>query len=75
MTQIAINSRISNTTRISSYFANFDRKPNLFEQELEHVAADLVMNRVKRLKDIKDNIQKMQLKSEKYINKKRKKDS
>ena len=30
------------------------------------------MTRVKRLKDIKDNIQKMQLKFEKYVNKKRK---
>ena len=31
------------------------------------------MNRIKKLKNIRDNIQKMQLKSEKYINKKRKK--
>ena len=32
------------------------------------------MNRIKRFKNIKENIQKMHLKSEKYVNKKRKKD-
>ena len=33
------------------------------------------MNRVKKLKNIKENIQKIQLRSEKYVNKKRKEDS
>ena len=75
MTQIAMNSRVSNTTKISSYYVNFGKESNLFKQELKHVAADLIMNRVKRLKDIKDNIQKMQLKSRKYVNKKRKEGS
>ena len=75
MTQIAMNSRVSNTTKISSYFVNFGKKSNLFKQELDHVSADLIMNRVKRLKDIRDNIQKMQLKFKKYVNKKRKEDS
>ena len=72
MTQIAMNSRVSNTTKISSYYANFGKESNLFEQELKHVVADLIMNRVKKLKNIKDNIKKMQFKSEKYVNKKRK---
>ena len=74
MTQIAKNSRVSNTTKISSYFVNFGKEPNLFGQELDHVSADLVMNRVRKLKDIRDNIQKMQLKSKEYVNKKRKED-
>ena len=74
MAQIAMNSRVSDTTKVSSYYVNFDKKSNLFEQNLEHVATDLVMNRVKRFKNIKDNIQKMQLKFEKYVNKKRKED-
>ena len=34
MTQIAMNSRVSNVTKISLYFANFDRELNLFEQKL-----------------------------------------
>ena len=73
MAQIAMNSKISNTTKISFYFANYERESNLFEEELKHVSADSVMNRVKRLKDIRENIQKMHLKFEKYVNKKRKK--
>ena len=75
MIQIAMNSRVSNTTKISSYFVNFKKKPNLFEQELDHVSADLIMNRVRKFKDIRDNIQKMQFKSKEYVNKKRKEGS
>ena len=56
VTQIAINSRVLNTTKISSYFVNYDRKPNLFGQELHHVSANLTMNRIKKFKDIKNNI-------------------
>ena len=33
MIQIAMNSKIFDTTRISSYYANFEREFNLFEQE------------------------------------------
>ena len=73
MTQIAMNNKISNMTKISSYFANHGRELNLFEKELKHVSADSIMNCVKKLKDIKENIQKMHLKFEKYVNKKRKK--
>ena len=73
--QIAMNSKISNTTKISFYFVNHERKLNLFERKLKHVSVDSAMNRVKKLKNIKENIQKMHLKSEKYVNKKRKKDS
>ena len=73
MIQIAINNKVSDTTKILFYFINFERESNLFEQEQQHVSADLIINRIKKLKDIRDNIQKMQLKSEKYINKKRKK--
>ena len=75
MTQIAMNNRVSNTTKILSYFVNFKKKSNLFEQELDHVSADLIMNRVRRLKDIRNNIQKMQFKFRRYVNKKRKEDS
>ena len=74
MTQIAMNSKISDTIKISSYFVNFERELNLFEQEQQQVSTDFIMNWIKRFKNIRDNIQKMQLKSEKYVNKKRKKD-
>ena len=70
MTQIAMNSRVSNTTKVSSYFINFGRELNLFEQELQYVSTDLILNRIKRFKNIKSNIQKMQLKFERYVDKK-----
>ena len=73
MIQIAMNSKISNTTKISFYFANHERELNLFERELKHVSADSAMNWIKKLKNIKENIQKMHFKFEKYVNKKRKK--
>ena len=75
MIQIAMNSKVSNTTKISSYFVNFGKESILFKQELKHVVADLIMNRVKKLKNIKNNIQKMQFKFKKYVNKKRKENS
>ena len=73
MTQIAMNNKISNIIKISSYFVNHERESNLFERKLKHISANSVINRVKRLKNIKENIQKMHFKSKKYINKKRKK--
>ena len=75
MTQIAINNRTSNTTKISLYFVNFGKESNLFEQKLQHISTDLIINRIKKFKNIKDNIQKMQLKSKRSINKKRKEGS
>lgn len=39
MTQLALNSKISNTTKKTPFFANFEKKSNLFEKELEHVSA------------------------------------
>ena len=73
MTQIALNSKISNTTKILFYFVNYERESNLFERQLNHVSANSVMNRVKKFKDIRKNIQKMHFKFKKYVNKKRKK--
>ena len=75
MTQIAMNSKASNTTKIFSYFINFEKESNLFEQELQHISTNLIMNRVKKFKKIKDNIQKMQFKSSTYVNKRRKNSS
>ena len=74
MIQIAMNNKISNTTKISFYFVNYERELNLFGKELNHASTDSVMNQVKKLKNIRKNIQKMHFKSEKYVNKKWKKD-
>ena len=72
MTQLAFNFKISNTTKKTSFFANFGKKSNLFEKKLQHVSAQSAMKRVKTLKKIHSNIVRMQQKSAVYQDKKRK---
>ena len=72
MTQLALNSKVSDTTKKTSFFANFEKKPNLFEKKLQHVSAQSAMKRAKTLKEIYSNIVWMQQKSTAYQNKKRK---
>ena len=72
MTQLAFNSKVSNTTKKTSFFANFGKKSNLFEKKLQHVSAQSAMKRAKTLKEIHSNIVRMQQKSAAYQNKKRK---
>jgi len=66
MTQLALNAKVSNTTKVTSFFANYDRELNLFEKERRHLLAQLVIKRVATLKKIHDNISKMQKKLIKY---------
>ena len=61
--------------KISFYFVNYERELNLFEQKLNYISADSIINRVKKLKNIRENIQKMHFKSKRYVNKRRKEDS
>ena len=72
MTQLALNFKISNTTKKISFFANFEKKSNLFEKKLQHVSAQSAMKRAKTLKKIHSNIVRMQQRSTAYQNKKRK---
>jgi len=72
MAQLTLNAKILNITKITSFFANYNKKPNLFEKERKHLLAQLVIERVTTLKKIHDNISKMQKRSTKYQNKKRK---
>ena len=72
MTQLAFNSKVSDTTKEISFFANFGKKPNLFEKKLQHVSAQSAMERAKTLREIHSNIVKMQQRSAAYQNKKRK---
>jgi hypothetical protein len=39
MAQLVLNARISNITKITSFFVNYDRKSNLFNQERKHLIA------------------------------------
>ena len=66
MTQLALNAKISNITKITSFFANYDRELNLFEKERKHLLAQLAIERVATLKKVHDNISKMQERLVKY---------
>ncbi len=66
MTQLALNAKISNITKITLFFANYNKKLNLFKEERRHLLAQLVIERIATLKKIYDNISKMQERSIKY---------
>ncbi len=66
MTQLALNAKISNTTKITSFFVNYNKKLNLFKKERTHLLAQLVIERIEILKKIHDNISKMQERLTRY---------
>ena len=72
MTQLALNSKVSNTTKTIPFFANFGKKPNLFEKKLQHVSTQSAIERAKTLKEIHSNIVRMQQRFTAYQNSKRK---
>jgi len=72
MAQLALNKKVSNTTRVTPFFANYGKEPNLFGEERKHLAAQSVIERVATLKKVHNNITIMQTRSAKYQNKKTK---
>jgi hypothetical protein len=66
MTQLALNAKILNITKIILFFVNYNKELNLFKEEQKHLLAQLVIERIATLKKIHDNILKMQEKSIKY---------
>ncbi len=66
MTQLALNAKISNITKITLFFVNYSKELNLFEEERKHLLAQLVIKRITTLKRVHDNISKMQERSIKY---------
>jgi hypothetical protein len=72
MAQLALNAKVLNTIKVTSFFVNYGKKPNLFEEERTHLLAQLAIERVKTLKKVHDNISKMQERLARYQNKKRK---
>ncbi len=72
MTQLALNAKVSNITKITLFFANYGKELNLFGEKRTHLSTQLVIERVATLKKVHDNISRMQEKSTKYQNKKRK---
>ncbi len=67
-----LNAKISNITKITLFFANYNKKSNLFKKERTHLLAQLAIERIATLKKIHNNISKMQKKLIKYQNKKQK---
>jgi len=66
MTQLAINAKFSNITKITLFFVNYNKEFNLFKEERKHLSTQLVIERVATLKKVHDNILIMQEKSIKY---------
>jgi len=66
MTQLTLNAKVLNITKVTSFFVNYNKKFNLFKEEQKHLLAQLVIKRIATLKKIHDNILKMQKKSTKY---------
>ena len=63
---MTLNARISNTTKISSFFANFEKNFNLFESELFNKQTQSTIEKIDTLKKIQKNIISMQKKSIMY---------
>ena len=72
MTQLVLNLKESDTTKTSSFFMNFEKESHLFSLKLLNWAAQSVIEKIKTLKKIHDNIIQMQHCSADYQNKKRK---
>ena len=72
MTQLTFNSKHFDTTKMTSFYANFERESNLLNFKQSEVLADAAEKQIKTLQTIYNNIIRMQQHSFKYVNKKRK---
>ena len=72
MTQLTLNVKVSNTTKVTSFFANFEKESNLFEISRNQISTKATITKGNTIKAIQKNILKMQKNSTTYQNKKRK---
>ena len=72
MTQLTLNSKHFDTTKMSSFYANFDHELNLLNYEQSKISTDTTKRQIKTLRKIHNNIMRMQRHFFKYVNKKRK---
>ena len=70
--QLTLNAKVSNITKVTSFFANHERKSNLFEKSRNQISIEATIAKSNIIKTIQKNISKMQKRSTKYQNKKRK---
>ena len=72
MTQLTLNVKVSNITKTTSFFVNFEKELNLFERLRNQVSTKAIITKRNTIKIIQNNISKMQKSSTTYQNKKRK---
>ena len=72
MTQLTLNAKVSNITKITFFFVNFEKKSNLFEKSRNQISIEATIEKGNTIKMIQKNIFKMQTNSAIYQNKKRK---
>ena len=72
MTQLALSSKHFDTTKVTSFYANFERESNLLNFRQSEVLTDAAEKQIKTLRIVHNNIVRMQQHSFKYVNKKRK---
>ena len=72
MTQLTLSSKHFDTTKMTSFYANFGRESNLLDFRQSEVLADATEKQIKTLRIVHNNIVRMQQHFFKYVNKKRK---
>ena len=72
MTQLTLNVKVSNITKTTLFFANFEKKTNLFERSKNLISIETTITKRNTIKMIQNNISKMQKNLTIYQNKKRK---
>ena len=69
MTQLILNAKVLNIIKISLFFANFEKKFNLFEIFKKYKLTNVIIQKINTLKKIHENIMKMQKHFINYQNK------
>ena len=72
MTQLTLNSKHFNTTKVIPFYTNFERELNLLNFKQSEVLTDAVKKQIKTLRIVHNNIMRMQQYFFNYVNKKRK---
>ena len=72
MAQLTLNAKVSNITKTTLFFANYEKEPNLFGRLRNQISIEATITRGNIIKSIQENISKMQESSTTYQNKKRK---
>ena len=72
MAQLILNAKVSNITKATLFFANFEKKSNLLRRSRNQISIEATITKENTIKMIQNNISKMQRSSTIYQNKKRK---